>query len=245
MYIIPAIDLIEGKCVRLIQGQYNRQITYQDDPVKQAQEFISAGAEWLHIVDLDGAKAGKPVNTSTISAIVKLGQLKIEVGGGLRNEVSIKQLLDLGVERVIIGTKAVSDFAWFSQMAEQFKGRTVLGLDAKGSTVSTHGWTQDSNQDILKFAVQAAKLPIAAIIYTDIARDGMMIGPNLERTRALIESVDIPVIASGGVTQISDIKKLSEIGAAAVIIGRSLYEGRLNLTEAVAAVKKFDKTNLS
>jgi phosphoribosylformimino-5-aminoimidazole carboxamide ribotide isomerase len=245
MYIIPAIDLMDGKCVRLIQGQYNRQITYQDDPVKQAQEFISAGAEWLHIVDLDGAKAGKPVNTSTISAIVKLGQLRVEVGGGLRNEVSIKQLLDLGVERVIIGTKAVSDFAWFSQMAEQFKGRTVLGLDAKGSKVATHGWTQGSSEEFLAFAAIASKLPIAAIIYTDIARDGMMTGPNLERTRALIESVDIPVIASGGVTQISDIKKLSEIGAAAVIIGRSLYEGKLNLTDAVAAAKKFDKNNLS
>ena len=119
MYIIPAIDLIEGKCVRLIQGQYHRQITYQDDPVKQAREFSLAGAEWLHIVDLDGARVGRPVNTDTISAIAALGQLKIEIGGGLRDEAAIKQLLDMGVERVIIGTKAVSDFEWFARCAEK------------------------------------------------------------------------------------------------------------------------------
>ncbi|MHC4168837.1 MAG: 1-(5-phosphoribosyl)-5-[(5-phosphoribosylamino)methylideneamino]imidazole-4-carboxamide isomerase, partial [Planctomycetota bacterium] len=195
MYIIPAIDLRGGKCVRLIQGQYDRQINYRDNPVEQARDFIADGAQWLHIVDLDGAKLGRPVNTETISAIAALGKLKIEVGGGLRDEASIKQLLDLGVDRVIIGTKAVSDFEWFSEMANKFTGKIVLGLDAKGSKVATHGWTQDSSLSVLEFATEAAKLPLAAIIYTDIAKDGMMSGPNFERTRAIVEAVDVPVVA--------------------------------------------------
>ena len=237
MYIIPAIDLLKGKCVRLIQGEYHRQITYQDDPVKQAKKFRLAGAEWLHIIDLDGAKVGKPVNTDSVSAIAALGQFKIEVGGGLRDEASIKQLLDMEVERVIIGTKAVSDFEWFSQMAEKFRGKIVLGLDARGSKIATHGWTQDSPQHLLEFATEAAKLPLAAIIYTDITKDGMMAGPNFERTKAVAEAVQIPVIASGGVREISDIKKLAEFGIEAVVIGRSLYEGTLNLTEAIKAAK--------
>ncbi len=235
MYIIPAIDLRDGKCVRLIQGRYRLQITYHDDPVKQAKEFCSAGAEWLHIVDLDGARVGKPVNTDTISAIAALGQLKIEVGGGLREEASIKQLLSMPVERVIIGTKAVNDFEWFSEMAEKFSGKIVLGLDARGLNVATNGWTKDSSQPLLEFAAKAAKLPLAAIIYTDITKDGMMAGPNLERTKTLAEMVRIPVIASGGVRETADIKKLAELGVEAVIIGRALYEGTLNLSDAIEA----------
>jgi phosphoribosylformimino-5-aminoimidazole carboxamide ribotide isomerase len=237
MYIIPAIDLIKGRCVRLIQGQYNRQINYEDDPVKQAEVFSSDGAKWLHIVDLDGAKLGRPVNTNAISSIATLGKLKIEVGGGIRDETSIKQLLDIGAERVIIGTKAVSDFKWFSRMAKKFIGRIILGLDARGSKVATHGWTQDSPQLLLDFAAEAAKLPIAAIIYTDIAKDGMMSGPNFERTKALVEAIDVPIIASGGVSSIDDIKKLAELGASAAIIGRSLYEGTLKLADAINALR--------
>ncbi|MHC4745067.1 MAG: 1-(5-phosphoribosyl)-5-[(5-phosphoribosylamino)methylideneamino]imidazole-4-carboxamide isomerase [Planctomycetota bacterium] len=237
MYIIPAIDLRDSKCVRLIQGDYHRQIDYRDDPVAQAREFSEAGAEWLHMIDLDGAKVGRPVNTDAISAVSQLGLLKIEVGGGLRDQESIKQLLDIGVERVIIGTKAVSDFDWFARMAQEFSGRVVLGLDARGSTVATHGWTQDGHLEILEFAARAAELPIAAIIYTDISKDGMMAGPNFERTKALIDAVDIPIVASGGVSQISDITKLVEIGADAAIIGRSLYEGAMSLADAIAATK--------
>jgi phosphoribosylformimino-5-aminoimidazole carboxamide ribotide isomerase len=237
MYVIPAIDLRKGKCVRLIQGQYNRQITYDADPIRQAKEFQSAGAEWVHIVDLDGAKIGKPVNTDTISAIAALGQLKIEVGGGLRDEASIKQLLDTGIERVIIGTKAVSDFEWFSEMAEKFSGKIALGLDARGTKVATDGWTKNTSESLLEFAIKAAKLPLAAIIYTDITKDGMMAGPNLKRTKMLVEAVRVPVIASGGVSKISDIKKLAETGVEAVIIGRALYEGALNLAEAIEAAK--------
>ena len=237
MYIIPAIDLRDGKCVRLIQGQYDRQINYRDNPVEQAREFSSDGAKWLHIVDLDGAKLGRPVNTDTISAIAALGILNIEVGGGLRDEASIKQLLDIGVNRVIIGTKAVQDFDWFGEMAKKFSGKIVLGLDAKGSKVATHGWTQDSSLTLLEFATEAAKLPLAAIIYTDIAKDGMMSGPNFERTKSLVEAVDVPVVASGGVNTVEDIKKLTEFNPEAAIIGRSLYEGTLKLIDAIRAAE--------
>jgi len=243
MYIIPAIDLRDGRCVRLIQGDYHRQMNYEDDPVKQAGRFSEAGAKWLHIIDLDGAKLGRPVNTDVISAIAALGLFKIEVGGGLRDEASIKQLLDIGVERAIVGTKAVGNFEWFAQIAGKFSGRIALGLDARGSTVSTHGWTQDAPKGLLEFAAEAAKLPLAAIIYTDISKDGMMAGPNLERTKALIDAVDVPgrapvgVVASGGVSSIADIKNLVELGASAAIVGRSLYEGVLSLSDAIEAAK--------
>jgi phosphoribosylformimino-5-aminoimidazole carboxamide ribotide isomerase len=237
MDVIPAIDLRDGKCVRLIQGRYDRQITYKDDPVEQAREFHADGAAWLHIVDLDGAKAGRPVNTKTISAIATLGLLKVEVGGGIRDEASIRQLLDMGVTRVIIGTKAVDDFEWFSRMAEQFRGRLVLGLDARGSMVATHGWIEGSTQDLLEFAARANELPLAAIIYTDISKDGMLSGPNIERTQALVEAVKTPVIASGGVKEAADIRKLKPIGVAGVIVGRSLYEGTLTLPDALAAAR--------
>jgi len=237
MYIIPAIDLRHGKCVRLIQGEYHRQITYQDNPVRQAKEFISDGAQWLHIVDLDGAKVGRPINIEAVSAIAALGKLKIEIGGGIRDEDCIKRLLDIGAQRLIIGTMAVSDFKWFSEMAEKFNGKIALGLDSRGSKVATDGWTKDRPQYLLEFAAQAAELPLAAIIYTDITRDGMMTGPNFERTKAVVDTVKVPVIASGGVRELSDIKKLTELGVEAVIIGRSLYEGMLNLADAISATK--------
>jgi phosphoribosylformimino-5-aminoimidazole carboxamide ribotide isomerase len=237
MDVIPAIDLRDGNVVRLIQGQYDRQIMYRDDPVEQARQFHADGASWLHIVDLDGAREGMPVNTETITAIARLGLLQIEVGGGIRSEASIRQLLEAGVTRVIIGTKAVSDFEWFSDMARRFKGRLVLGLDARGTTVATHGWVENSAQTMLEFAAQADKLPLAAIIYTDISKDGMLTGPNIERTRSLVRTVKTPVIASGGVREVSDIRKLKPIGVAGVIVGRSLYEGTLDLKEALAAAR--------
>jgi phosphoribosylformimino-5-aminoimidazole carboxamide ribotide isomerase len=237
MDVIPAIDLRDGKVVRLIQGRYDRQITYKDDPVEQAREFHSDGAVWLHVVDLDGAKASRPVNTKTIFAIAALGLLKVEVGGGIRDEASIQQLLDAGVTRVIIGTKAVEDFEWFNRMTQQFRGRLVLGLDARGATVATRGWIESSTLSLLEFATQADKLPLAAIIYTDIRKDGMLTGPNIERTKSLVEAVKTPVIASGGVKEASDIRKLKPIGVAGVIVGRSLYEGTLTLKDALAAAK--------
>ena len=235
MYIIPAIDLRQGRCVRLIQGRYDRQISYSADPPGQAEDFISQGAEWLHIVDLDGAKAGKPINTDTIAAIAALRLLKIQVGGGIRTEEAINELLNLGIDRVIIGTKAVTDFDWFCRIAETYTNRIVLSLDARGRNLATQGWTSQGTQPLLDFAVKAAELPIAAIIYTDIDRDGMLSGPNLERTKALAEAVDTPVIAAGGINTVADITSLAKLSIEAAIIGRSLYEGTLTVRDAIAA----------
>lgn len=235
MDILPAIDLRDGKCVRLIQGQYDHQITYKDDPVAQAREFYEAGSMWLHLVDLDGAKEGFPVNAEVIARIAKSTPMKVELGGGIRDEKTIEQMLQLGLERVILGTKAIEDFEWFSKMAFQFPGKLVLGLDARGSTLAKHGWLKEGGQDLIGFAQKAAALPIAAIIYTDISKDGMLAGPNLQRTQQLIEAVSIPIIASGGVTTLQDVKNTKSIGAAGAIIGRALYEGTIDLKEAIAA----------
>lgn len=235
MDVIPAIDLRAGKCVRLIQGQYHRQITYEDDPVKQAGRFVDAGAVWLHIVDLDGARVGELVNAGTIKNIIEAVNLKIQIGGGIRDEECIKQVLDMGVSRAIIGTSAINRFEWFTEMANTFPNKLVLSLDARGSKVMTNGWMKEGQQKLWDFAAQAANLPIAAIIYTDVAKDGMMAGPNFDRTEALVEAVDVPIIAAGGVTQLSDVIKLKELGVSGAIIGRALYEKTINLTEAIKA----------
>ncbi len=238
MYIIPAIDIIDGRCIRLIQGNYHRQLVYNDDPAGQAGLFAADGAKWLHIVDLDGAKLGKPVNTKTVERIAKKGKLKIEVGGGIRNEESIQQLLDLGIARVIIGTKAITDFEWFGRMTQKFAGKIALGLDARSGKLATEGWTKEQPLTVLEFAAEAAKLPIAAIIYTDITKDGMMAGPNFEMTKALADAVSVPVVASGGINTIEDIKQLKKLGGIdAAVVGRAIYEGTLSLADAIKAAK--------
>ena len=236
MEVIPAIDLMGGKCVRLIQGEYHRQITYGDDPVKQAKIFVDAGAKWLHIVDLDGARVGESVNFETIQAITSQVEMNVEVGGGIRDEETIRMMFDAGVKRLIIGTAAVSRFEWFTEMADKFPHKLAFGLDSRGSKVAIQGWTQEMPQKLLDFAAQAADLPLAAIIYTDITKDGMMAGPNFERTKALADAVDIPVIAAGGVTRVEDVTRLRELGGiAGAIIGRALYEGTIDLAEAIKA----------
>ena len=235
MDVIPAIDLRDGKCVRLIQGQYHRQITYEDDPVKQAGQFVDAGASWLHIVDLDGARVGELVNAESIRNVIQAVDLNIQVGGGIRDEECIKQVLNMGISRAIIGTSAINRFEWFTEMADKFPNKLVLSLDARGSKVMTNGWMKEGQRKLWDFAAQAANLPIAAIIYTDVAKDGMMAGPNFDRTEALVEAVDVPIIAAGGVTQVSDVVKLKELGVAGAIIGRALYEKNINLTDAIKA----------
>ena len=243
MYVIPAIDLLGGKCVRLIQGEYHRYINYEDNPSKKALEFRNGGAEWLHIIDLDGARVGRCVNTDTIREIVQQAKdLKIQVGGGIRDRDSITKMLDMGATRVILGTKAISDFDWFSSVAKEFAGKVVLSLDARGSRIATHGWKKDNSQELIELAKRAAELPLAAIIYTDINRDGMLAGPNIERTKSLAEALNIPVIAAGGVTTIEDIKKLAETKViSAAIVGRALYEGTMNLAEAINLCKQLSQ----
>ena len=236
MDILPAIDLIGGKCVRLIQGQYDKQITYKDDPAAQAAEFVAAGAQWLHVVDLDGAKEGRCVNAPVVAAIARqLPTLKIELGGGVRNEEAIVTMLDAGVTRLILGSSAVKQFDWFCEMARKYPDRLVLGLDARGAKLATEGWLEQGGQDIVEFAKRAADLPIAAIVYTDISKDGMLAGPNLERTGQLVRAVEVPIVAAGGVTTVKDIESLKSAGVAGAIIGRALYEGSITLEAALAA----------
>ncbi len=235
MDILPAIDLIDGKCVRLVQGEYHKKITYKDDPVAQAKEFLDAGAEWLHVVDLDGAKLGKPINADVVAAIAKQVPMKIELGGGIRNERDIVTMLEAGVTRLILGSSAIQQFEWFCDMTRKYPNRLVLGLDARGSTVATEGWLQQGQQTVLDFARQAADLPLDAIIYTDISKDGMLAGPNIERTQQLVEAVSLPIVAAGGVTTVDDVKTLKAAGVAGAIIGRALYEGTITLTDALAA----------
>src|SRR5688572_32178031 len=182
MIIVPSIDLREGRVVRLQQGDYNRQLNYDVDPVQTAKQFASAGATWMHIVDLDGAKAGNPVQTTLIGRIIEQSRLSVQAGGGVRSAEDIHQLLAAGASRVVVGTKALEDWEWFTEIVEEpdFFGRIVLALDAKDGIVATRAWTESSGQSALDIAKKVADWPLAAILYTDVAKDGMLSGPNIE-----------------------------------------------------------------
>ena len=236
--LIPAIDLRNGQVVRLRRGDYNDQTTYEVDPVDIARKFEDAGCKWLHIVDLDGAKEGRPVNLSIIEKIVRATKLQVEVGGGIRNEESMEYVLAMGAQRLILGTRALADMPWFEAMAQdaRFRNRLVLGLDAKDGLVRTHGWTQsvETAPKAIDIARDVDNLPLAAIIYTDIARDGMMQGPNVQATeRLLMVCKKVPIIHSGGVTNLADITALKILSISGIIVGRAIYEGTLRVDDAV------------
>ncbi len=236
MVILPSIDLRQGKVVRLKQGDYAQQLNYDVDPRKTAQGFAAAGAAWMHLIDLDGAKEGRPVQTELIREIIRGSGLKIEVGGGVREQSHIETLLNLGVARVVVGTRAVEDWDWFTSLVNQpgMHGKIVLALDAKDGLVATRGWTETTGRSAVDVAREVTGWPLAAILYTDVAKDGMLGGPNFEQTRKLAEATNIPVIASGGVGSIEHIHELMELPVWGAIIGRSLYEGKVDLAAAVA-----------
>lgn len=236
MLILPAIDLRGGKCVRLQQGDYARETVFGEDPAAMAQRWVSHGAKALHLVDLDGAKAGKPVNGEAIRAIVEAVPVPCQLGGGIRKEQDIEAAFGWGVRRVVIGTRALQDPAWVREMAFAHPQRLVLGLDARDGKVATHGWLHVSEATVLELARQFTSWPLAAIVFTDIARDGMLNGPNVEALAELAGAVAIPVIASGGVTTLDDVRNLKEKKLAGCIIGRALYEGQLDLAEVLALV---------
>ncbi|PQO42726.1 1-(5-phosphoribosyl)-5-[(5-phosphoribosylamino)methylideneamino]imidazole-4-carboxamide isomerase [Blastopirellula marina] len=237
MEIWPAIDLLGGKCVRLQQGDYNRETIYGDDPAEMAKRWVEEGADCLHLVDLDGAKDGSLKNRDAISAIVHAVDIPCEVGGGIRDEATIEQLLALGLSRLVIGTKALREPEWFAAMCERFPNKLVLGIDAKEGMVATDGWLEVSTTSAIDLAKTYEHLPIAALIYTDIATDGMLAGPNVPAMQAMKEAVKLPVVASGGVTSVEDVKNLTAAGLDGAIVGRALYENRLTVREAVAAAK--------
>lgn len=238
MIIIPAIDLRGGKCVRLMQGDYERQIEYAVDPVTHARLFQQEGASWLHVVDLDGAKDGQHFNLETLLAIKQATNLNIEVGGGVRSDRAVQNLLAIGINRTIIGTRALEDPKWFTQVVNRYPNRVVLGLDAKDGKIATHGWTKVSEMTVKGMVKQFNSLPLAAIIYTDISRDGMMAGPNLEATRELAESCEVPIIASGGVGSLEHIQQLAQLPIEGVIVGRALYEKKFTVAEAIATISR-------
>ncbi|MCP3176551.1 MAG: 1-(5-phosphoribosyl)-5-[(5-phosphoribosylamino)methylideneamino]imidazole-4-carboxamide isomerase [Desulfuromonadales bacterium] len=240
MLVIPAIDLKEGRCVRLEQGLMDKDTVYSDDPAAQALIWQEQGGELLHLVDLDGAFAGVPRNRDAIRAIVEAVSIPTELGGGIRDMATIEAYIDLGIDRVILGTVAKENPALVGEACRSFPGKIVVGIDAKDGLVAVRGWADITEKRASDLAREMEDFGVAAIIYTDIARDGMMQGPNIEATRQLAESISIPVIASGGVSRLQDIENLMAIeasGVTGVITGKAIYTGALDLRQAVALTR--------
>jgi len=235
MQIWPAIDLLGGKCVRLEQGDYQKETVFSDDPVAVARSFQQQGAKTLHLVDLDGAREGKPENLAVVESIVKAVDMECELGGGIRDQEAIEVLLEAGLHRLVLGTSALKSSEWFCEMAALFPGQLVLGIDARDGLVATDGWLETSSVAATDLAQQFREVPLAAIVYTDIATDGMLAGPNVAAMAQMQQHASVPVIASGGVTTVDDVKQLAASGLAGAIIGRALYAGTLTLPDALAA----------
>jgi phosphoribosylformimino-5-aminoimidazole carboxamide ribotide isomerase len=234
--IVPSIDLRGARVVRLKQGDYGRQVTYDVDPFATARSFADAGAKWMHVVDLDGAKEGRPVQTALVADVIRSTHLQVEVGGGVRSTEDVRRLLDAGAARVVVGTKAMEDWAWFEALARtpEMDDRLVLAIDAKDGRIATRAWTETTTQLATDVAARVSGWPLAGLLYTDVSKDGMLQGPNLHHTRALAEATDVRVIASGGVGSIDHVRQLAALPVWGAIVGRSLYEGTVDLREAIA-----------
>jgi phosphoribosylformimino-5-aminoimidazole carboxamide ribotide isomerase len=241
MLIIPAVDIKNGKCVRLVQGRMEDETVYSDDPVAMTQKWAAAGAELIHVIDLDGAFEKSPQNIDAIKNILKTVNTPIQLGGGIRTERTIRMFLDMGVNRVIIGTEAISNPELVAQAARDFPGQIIVGIDARKGRVAIEGWTQTTQVKAVDLARRFQNCGVAAINFTDIQRDGMQTGPNIEETRRLAEAIRIPVVASGGVSTIKDIENLlplADCGVIGVITGKALYSGTLDFKEALAVSRK-------
>ena len=234
MILYPAIDLKDGQCVRLLRGAMDQATVFNADPADQAKKFAAAGAAWIHVVDLDGAFAGKPKNAAAVDAILKSTQAKIQLGGGIRSIATIKAWLDKGVARVVLGTAAVKNPELVKQACKEYPGSVALGIDARGGKVAVEGWAEASSITALDLARRFADAGAAAIIYTDIERDGALQGVNVDATAELARAVKIPVIASGGVASLDDIAALKSRNIPGAILGRALYDGRVDLKSALA-----------
>lgn len=237
MIVIPAVDIKSGKCVRLLQGRMEDETVFSDDPAEMAKRWNDDGAKIIHVVDLDGAFAKSPQNLSSIKKIIKSVDADIQVGGGVRNNETIRMYIELGVKKVVIGTEAIRNPSFIVQVCEEYPGRIVIGIDSRNGMVAIEGWAETTQTRAIDLAKQFEEYGPAAINFTDINRDGMQKGPNIEQTRRLAKSTTIPVVASGGVSTIEDIKNLTLLeddGVTGVITGRALYSGTLNLKEAIA-----------
>ena len=242
MNIIPAVDIKDGKCVRLLQGKMESETVFSDDPAAMARQWDQMGAELIHVVDLDGAIKKSPQNLQTIKGIVKIVSAHVQVGGGIRNLETIDQYVKLGVKRVIIGTEAIRNPKLVDAACKDFPGQIVVGIDARNGRVAIEGWTENTEIDAIELAKRFEDSGVATINFTDIHRDGMQTGPNLEETRRLAEAVNIPVVASGGVSTLEDIKNLiplEQAGVVGVITGKALYSGTLNFEEALRLVNQW------
>ena len=238
MILYPAIDLKDGQAVRLVHGDMEQTTVFNDNPAAQALSFVDAGCEWLHLVDLNGAFEGEPVNAAPVEAILSQTNVPAQLGGGIRDMATIERWLDKGLARVILGTVAVENPDLVRQAARAFPGKVAVGLDARNGFVATRGWAEETDIQVVDLAKKFEDAGIAAIIYTDIMRDGAMKGPNVDATAALACAVDIPVIASGGVSSMADLTKLKDTGViSGAISGRALYDGAIDLTAALAALK--------
>jgi len=233
MEIFPAIDLRAGRVVRLSQGDYDRQTVYATDPAAVARDFVAAGAAWIHVVDLDAARTGRRANADAVRAVCGAGG-RVQLGGGIRDDQAVDDALALGVERVIVGSAALSDWAWLQRLLarEDLAGRVALALDARGGRLAVHGWREAAGEDVLEVAGRAAELPLAAVIYTCIERDGMLTGPDIDTTADVIDRSGLPVIASGGIGSLGDLRRCKAAGCAGAIVGRAYYEGRIDLAAA-------------
>jgi phosphoribosylformimino-5-aminoimidazole carboxamide ribotide isomerase len=228
--IFPAIDVRGGQCVRLRQGDYAQETVFGADPAAMARRWVEQGATYLHLVDLDGAREGRPVNGASVCAIAKTG-VPCQLGGGLRTHSDIETALSWGVTRVVNGTRALQDPAWLEKMCRTFPDKIVLGIDAKAGNVATDGWLKVSDQSALNLARRVSAWPLAALVYTDISRDGMLQGPNFAGLEEMAKAVPLPVIASGGISSADDVRRLAGLGLAGCIVGRALYEGTVRLEE--------------
>ena len=238
MILYPAIDLKGGACVRLLRGDMSRATTYGDDPAAQARLFERAGCEWLHVVDLDGAFSGRPENAEAVRAILAAVSVPVQLGGGVRDRAALDGWLEAGVARVILGTAAVEDPGLVREAARAHPGRVAVGLDARGGRVATRGWAEATDLDALDVARRFEDAGVAALVHTDIERDGAMGGPNVEATEALARAVGVPVIASGGVSSLGDLERLRATGVVAgAVVGRALYDGAVDLGAALALLR--------
>ncbi len=243
MYLLPAIDMLDGKAVRLQKGDYDKVTVYHDDPAEQAKRFEEAGADWLHVVDLDGARAGEPKNLEAVERILAKTLLKVEFGGGVRNLETIERLYDIGVSRIILGTGLVADPAFAREAIARYGGALVAGIDARGGEVAVEGWREGAGIAAKDLVAEVARAGFTHLVYTDIARDGMQTGIDIETYRDLAETFGNPVIASGGVADIEDIRRLGTLALSieGIIAGRAVYEGTLNVAEAVALCERLTK----
>lgn len=234
MEIIPAIDIRGGKCVRLYQGDYGQQTTFADNPVEVALQWKSQGARWLHVVDLDGAAVGEPRNVAVVKRIIGRSALLMELGGGIRKEEVAEELLHSGVSRIVLGTAAIEKPELVEKLNRRFGQAVVVGLDARDGKIAIHGWRKDTVFDVLDLAREMMRIGVKRFIYTDVRRDGTLTEPNFDAIGKLMDRLDVPVVASGGVARLEHLQRLGELGVEGAIIGKALYTGDINLREAIA-----------